>query len=164
MKFDKVPELTRANIENLLDVPYRNMLAYDYRTGTLNLRDYAGCPAGGVFMNGDRARVALESMSEMEGRKLVLAAVQGVSEVSWPGVNKFEKYPLNNERSTFVMGNMIVYNPKTGLYEANPAGWMGLNINDLVARGQYMGLQNFLFQMWFRDQERRKFVAPFKTK
>ena len=164
MKANKMPELTRANIENLLDAPYRSVLAYDYRTGALNQYDYAGCPVAGVFMNGDRARAALESMSEMDGRKLVLAAVQGVPQVSWPGVNNFEKYPLNDERSTFVVGNAIVYNPKTGLYEANPAGWMGLNINDLVARGQYMGLQNFLFQMWFRDQERRKFVAPFKTK
>ena len=159
MKFDKMPELTRANI-----VPYRSILAYDYRTSTLNQCDYAGCPAGVVYVNADGARMALESMPEMDGRKLVLAAVQGVPQVSGPGVNKFEKYPLNEERSTFVVGNAIVYNPKTALYEANPAGWMGLNIYDLVARGQYMGLQNFLFQMWFREQERRKFVASFKTK
>lgn len=164
MKSDKMPELTRANIENLLGAPYRNVLAYDYRVGAMNLYEYAGYPAGGVFMNADRARAAIESMPEMDGRKVVLTAVQGVPEVSWPGANKFEKYPLNNERSTFVVGNAVVYNPKTGLYEVNPAGWMGLDIVDLIARREYMGLQNFLFQMWFREQERRKFVAPFKTK
>ena len=87
-----------------------------------------------------------------------------MSEVSWPGENKFEKYPLNNERSIFVVGNAIVYNPKTGLYETNPAGWMGLKVADLIARSEYMGLQNFLYQLWFRKQICRGFVAPFKTK
>lgn len=164
MKLDKIPELTRVNIENLLGAPYRNMLAYDYRTGAMNRREYAGYPAGGVFMNADGARVAMETMPEMGGRKVALVAIQGVPEVSWPGVSKFEKRPLNYENSIFVVGNIITFNPKTGLYEANPAGWMGLGITDLISRREYMGLQNFVFQMWFREQERRKFVAPFKTK
>lgn len=164
MKIEKMPELTRANIEKLLDVPYHKVLAYDYRTGELNQHEYAGYPAGVVSVNADGARRALESMPEMDNRKIVLAAVQGVAEMSWPGMNKFVKCPLNNDRSVFVSGNIIVYNPKTGLYEANPSGWMGLNIVDLIARRQYMGLQNFLFQLWFREQERRKFVEPFKVK
>ena len=164
MKVDKMPELTRANIENLLGAPYRNMLAYDYRVGAMNLYEYAGYPAGGVFMNADRARVVLESMPEMHERKVVLVAVQGVPEVSWPGINKFEKYPLNNEHSTFVVGNAIVYNSKTGLYEANPAGWMGLEIVDLIARREYMGLQNFLYNLWAREKERLAFLAPFKQR
>lgn len=164
MKVDKMPELTRANIENLLGAPYHAVLAYDYRTGMINQHEYAGYSAGGVCMNANGARTALESMQEMNGRRVVLAAVQGVPEVSWPGANKFEKYPLSNEHSTFVVGNAIVYNPKTGLYEANPAGWMGLEIADLIARSEYMGLRNFLYQLWFRKQICRGFAAPFKTK
>lgn len=164
MKSDKMPELTRANIENLLGAPYRKVLAYDYRADAMNVREYAGYPAGGVFMNAGRARAAIEAMPEMDGRKVVLAAVQGVPEASWPGVHKFEKYPLNDEHSTFVVGNIVVFNPKTGLYEVNPAGWMGLDIVDLIARREYMGLQNFLYNLWARDKERLAFSMPFKQK
>ncbi|MBE6456396.1 MAG: hypothetical protein E7008_00425 [Alphaproteobacteria bacterium] len=164
MKLDKMPELTRANIENLLDVPYRCVLAYDYRTRDINRMSYANYPSGGVFMYADLARAALESVPEFGERKIVLATVQGVPEVSWPGVNQFKKFPLNNEMSTFVMGNVIVFNPKTGLYEANPAGWMGLGMPNVLARNEYMGLQNFLYNLWAREQDRRRFIEPFKTK
>ena len=37
-------------------------------------------------------------------------------------------------------------------------------IADLIARSEYMGLQNFLYQLWFRKQICRGFAAPFKTK
>ncbi len=79
-------------------------------------------------------------------------------------MNQFDKFPLNNENSTFVMGNIIAFNPKTGLYEANPAGWMGLGMPNVVVRNEYMGLQNFLYNLWTREQDHRKFVEPFKTK
>lgn len=62
------------------------------------------------------------------------------------------------------MGNIIAFNPKTGLYEANPTGWMGLGMPNVVVRNEYMGLQNFLYNLWTREQERRKFVEPFKIK
>lgn len=62
------------------------------------------------------------------------------------------------------MGNVIAFNPKTGLYEANPAGWMGLGMPNVVARNEYMGLQNFLYNLWACEQDRRKFVELFKTK
>ena len=78
-------------------------------------------------------------------------------------MNQFEKFPLNNEKSTFVMGNIIAFNSKTGLYEANPAGWMGLGMPNVVARNEYMGLQNFLYNLLAREQDRRKFVELFKT-
>ncbi len=79
-------------------------------------------------------------------------------------MNQFEKFPLNNEKSTFVMGNVIVFNPKTGLHEANPAGWMGLGMPNVVACNEYMGLQNFLYNLWTCELDHRKFVEPFKTK
>ena len=62
------------------------------------------------------------------------------------------------------MGNVIAFNPKTGLYEVNPAGWMGLGMPNVVARNEYMGLQNFLYNLLAREQDRRKFVELFKTK
>lgn len=164
MKADKMPELTKANIENLLDAPYGCVLVYDYRVGTMNKLAYAGYSSGVAHVYADKARLAIEGMPEFGGRKVVLAAIQGVPEASWPGVGKFERYPLNNERSVFVMGNVIAFNPKTGLYEANPAGWMGVDVPELVVRREYMGLQKFLYDMWAREQERRKFVASFKTK
>lgn len=164
MKANVMPELSKANIENLLDAPYDRVLAYDYRVGTMNKLSYADYSSGVAHVYADKARLAIESMSEFAGRQLVLAAVQGVPEVSWSGIGKFEKYPLNSEKSVFVMGNVIAFNPKTGLYEANPAGWMGVDVPDLVVRREYMGLQRFLYNLWVREQERRKFVTPFKTK
>lgn len=58
-------------------------------------------------------------------------------------MNQFEKFPLNNEKSTFVMGNIIAFNPKTGLYEANPAGWMGLGMPNVVACNNIWGCKTF---------------------
>lgn len=164
MKAKVMPELTKANVENLLNAPYDRILAYDYRSGMMNRLSYADYSSGVAHVYADKARLAIESMPDFAGRNVVLAAVQGVQEMSWSGVGQFEKYPLNSENSYLVMGNIIAFNPKTGLYEANPAGWMGVDVPDLVVRREYMGLQKFLYDMWAREQERRKFVTPFKTK
>ena len=106
-------------------MPYHKVLAYDYRPGELNQHEYAGYPAGVVSVNADGARRALESMPEMDNRKIVLATVQGVAEMSWPGMNKFVKCPLNNDSSVFVSGNIIVCNPRKQacMKQIHRVGW-----------------------------------------
>ncbi len=162
----KMPDLSRAEIENLLDAPYGMVLAYDFRTNTLNRSSYAGYAVSSKELS-DYApafKRDLESMIDFGGRKVVVAAVQGVPNVSWNGKNQFVKYPLNEETSQWVVGNVIAYNPKTGLYEANPKGWMGFEVKPVVNEDKYVALKRFMFRMWAHERERQAFVAPFKTK
>lgn len=44
-----------------------------------------------------------------------------------------------------------------------PVGW-GLGMPNVVACNEYMGLQNFLYNLWTCELDHRKFVEPFKTK
>ena len=162
----KMPKLSRAEMENLLDAPYGMVLAYDFRTNTLNRSSYAGhaVSSNGLADYAQAFKRDLESMVDFGGRKVVVAAVQGVPNVSGNGKNQFVKYPLNEETSQWVVGNVIAYNPKTGLYEANPKGWMGFEVKPILIDDRYAALKRFMFRMWAHERERQAFVQPFKTK
>ena len=166
MNSKKLPSLSRGEAENLLDAPFDRVLSYDFRTNTLNRSNYAGHPVS-VHALSDYAlafKRDVESMIDFGGRKVVMVAVQGVPNASWNGKNQFVKYPLNEEESQWVVGNIVAYNPKTGLYEVNPNGWMGIEVRPIVSEGKYIALNRFLFRLWAHERERQAFVAPFKTK
>lgn len=166
MKDIKMPKLTRGQVENLLDAPYDMVVAYDFATGKVNRAKYAGrtVAQNGLADYAPALKRDIENMVDFEGRKLIMAVVQGVPQVSWNGKNEFVQYPLNDEMSQLIVGNVVAFNPKTGLYEANPKGWMGLDIKGVMTYGQYVALQRFMFRMWAHERERQALIAPFKTK
>ena len=164
MKDKNVPELTKQTIEDLFGVSYENIVAYNHLDRSVSPYSPLGIVVAGYPLETIAyvAQLQIEKMPQMQGRYLVLSAVRGIPKDEWIGPDEFQTAKFTDNSSTRFAGNMIVFNPKTNLFEANPAGWYGVKSRPLLQSGKYNGLHNFLFRMWLWKNERAKFVAPYE--
>ena len=158
-----MPELTKQKIESLFNVPYDNIVTYNHLDRSLSPQTMEGIVVAGYSIDSvaNAFRFQCEQMPQMQERQLVLSAVRGIPVDAWNGSNHFQTTNLTDRYSQCIAGNIIVFNPGSGKFEANPDGWFGLNIKPEFKSGQYHGLHNFMFRLWLCEQERKKFIAPF---
>ena len=158
-----MPGLKVSQVEDLLATPSDQMLVFNHVNNTLNKGVYSGLVVStdGLYTFAEVAKMRLERCQELDGRKLVCSAIKGTPEFCWNGPNRFAQYALADEYSPHVMGNIIVFNPKTQQFESNPAGWYGLDVRKLISDGKYRGMYKFWMRLLAFEQERIKFMEPF---
>ena len=150
-----MPKLSLAQVEKLLGDKVSNMVLYTFYDNIKGLpqgwnrTEYNGMPLSDLdeaTKHANKLHTKIQSYPEFANRNLVLLATKTVSRRDFGEMGNFSPNPRYTGLG-YIMSNFIEYNPQTGKFQANAAGWYSTGAYSLATHAAQRGVVNSMFYL-----------------
>ena len=141
--------LTTEKMKNLFGASYKDIVYFNFDTGTWNRPNYLGFSMGNQKIDTEHAmemKRLVETESEMQALEVVASVTKSVPDAQYPGNGRVTPY-AQYKRACNIVGTLVLRDRTTGKILSVPACWLGVEAYPKMSVAAFYGADGFVYKL-----------------
>lgn len=153
--------LTSDKMKDLFGTSYKDIVYFNFDTGTWNRPNYLGFTVGNQKIDTKDAlemRRMCELEPQMQALEVVASVTMATSDEDYPGTERIAKEPVY-KRSRNIVGTLLLRDKVTGRILAPASCWLGVEAYPKMSIAAFYGADGLAYKLANNGQLRNKFIS-----